>query len=536
MINKKHIILFIFLLHLITPQLFSNNKNLLLSKTFDELLIELDSAVNFRKNFVQKHENKIIQTKEQETTTDSALLVKYEKLIGLYYFYQSDSCIHYINRAINLLESANQSLHSKTAKQKIHLLLCQKAAIYGMSGLPDKARILLDSIRQQTTDAKVLRQVYCSYFDVSDFFYGYRLSPDLISKDYQILESLRDSLKKYQTESSDFDMRLHSRFESEEAQIQRFIEKIKQNSKDIDKGSYAVIISNKYQLISKEEERNRFWAISAIYNLKACRMDNEALIRLANLLYEKNDLQRASSYLEAAKEQAIFYNARSRIMEIFPLIDRELTLSHKKIKQQQLYLRISLSLLIVITILLFLYIGYTYKKKVSDEQESRGLNQEILQLSTENKMMAETLAKKTDALTHFLEISIDALFDQGILKNNLINKIKTNDTKGISNILKNTANQKRMLQRFDFAFCKLYPDFIKQVNKLLLPENVINLAEDELLNNELRIVAFSKLGITDCQRIAIILDISVNTVYFYKNRLKNRARNKETFDTEIQKI
>ena len=118
MINKKHIILFIFLLHLITPQLFSNNKNLLLSKTFDELLIELDSAVNFRKNFVQQHENKIIQTKEQETTTDSALLVKYEKLIGLYYFYQSDSCIHYINRAINLLESANQSLHSKTAKQK----------------------------------------------------------------------------------------------------------------------------------------------------------------------------------------------------------------------------------------------------------------------------------------------------------------------------------------------------------------------------------------------------------------------------------
>lgn len=156
MINKKHIILFIFLLHLITPQLFSNNKDLLLSKTFDELLIELDSAVNFRKNFVQQHENKIRQTKEQETATDSALLVKYEKLIGLYYFYQSDSCIHYINRAINLLESANQSQHSKTTKPKIHLLLCQKAAIYGMSGLPDKARILLDSIRQQTTDAKVL--------------------------------------------------------------------------------------------------------------------------------------------------------------------------------------------------------------------------------------------------------------------------------------------------------------------------------------------------------------------------------------------
>lgn len=536
MINKKHFILFIFLLHLITPQLFSNNKNLLLRKTFDELLIELDSTVNLRESFVLQHENKIRRAKQKETVSESSLLTKYEDLIELYYFYQSDSCIYYIDRAINLLETTNQFQHSNTTRQKIHLLLCQKAIIYGMSGLPDKARILLDSIRQQTTDAKVLRQVYCSYFDVYDFFYGYRLSPDLISKDYQILENLRDSLKKYQTESSDLDMRLHSRSESEEAQIQRFIEKIKQSNKDIDKGSYAVIISNKYQLISKEEERNRFWAISALYNLRACRMDNEALIRLANLLYERKDLQRASSYLQVAKEQALFYNARSRIMEIFPLIDRELTLSHKKMEQQQQYLRISISLLIVITILLFLYIAYAYKKKISDEQKKKSLYQEIQQLSTENKVMTATLAKKTDALTHFLEISIDALFDQGILKNNLIHKIKTNDTKGISNILKNTANQKRMLQRFDFAFCKLYPNFIEKVNKLLLPENVISLTEDELLNNELRIVAFSKLGITDCQRIAIILDISVNTVYFYKNRLKNRARNKETFDTEIQKI
>ena len=60
--------------------------------------------------------------------------------------------------------------------------------------------------------------------------------------------------------------------------------------------------------------------------------------------------------------------------------------------------------------------------------------------------------------------------------------------------------------------------------------------ELELLNNELRLLALMKIGITDSSRIATILDISVNTVYFYRNRLKNKARDKENFEEAVLKI
>jgi DNA-binding CsgD family transcriptional regulator len=57
------------------------------------------------------------------------------------------------------------------------------------------------------------------------------------------------------------------------------------------------------------------------------------------------------------------------------------------------------------------------------------------------------------------------------------------------------------------------------------------------LNTELRIFALIRLGITDNEKIAEILDYSVNTVYTYKTKVRNMARvSKDEFDKEILKI
>ncbi len=62
------------------------------------------------------------------------------------------------------------------------------------------------------------------------------------------------------------------------------------------------------------------------------------------------------------------------------------------------------------------------------------------------------------------------------------------------------------------------------------------LADDEQLNSDLRILAFMRLGIDDTTRVAQILNFSVNTIYAYRNRLRNRAINRATFESDIMAI
>lgn len=89
---------------------------------------------------------------------------------------------------------------------------------------------------------------------------------------------------------------------------------------------------------------------------------------------------------------------------------------------------------------------------------------------------------------------------------------------------------------FDDAFLHIYPDFVEKVNALMRPEERIVLAEGELLNSDLRILAFMRLGIDDANRVAQILNYSVNTIYAYRNKLKNRAIDRETFEADILAI
>lgn len=89
---------------------------------------------------------------------------------------------------------------------------------------------------------------------------------------------------------------------------------------------------------------------------------------------------------------------------------------------------------------------------------------------------------------------------------------------------------------FDNAFLHIYPDFVERVNALLRSDAQIELQAGELLNTDLRILAFMRLGIEESARIAQILNYSLNTIYAYRNRLKARAINRDTFEADIMTI
>lgn len=76
-----------------------------------------------------------------------------------------------------------------------------------------------------------------------------------------------------------------------------------------------------------------------------------------------------------------------------------------------------------------------------------------------------------------------------------------------------------------------------QFNALLLEEEQISLKRDEGLNTELRIFALIRLGISDSSKIANFLGYSVNTIYNYRTKMKNKSRvSREDFEYRVKKI
>ena len=99
------------------------------------------------------------------------------------------------------------------------------------------------------------------------------------------------------------------------------------------------------------------------------------------------------------------------------------------------------------------------------------------------------------------------------------------------------ADVKELYDNFDKAFLQLFPDFVEKFNALLLPEERIVLKKGELLNTELRIFALIRLGIDDSSRIAEFLRYSVNTIYNYRAKIKNKAIvSRDDFETKLMEI
>lgn len=67
----------------------------------------------------------------------------------------------------------------------------------------------------------------------------------------------------------------------------------------------------------------------------------------------------------------------------------------------------------------------------------------------------------------------------------------------------------------------------------MLPGKELSLLPGKRLTPELRIAAYMRFGITDSARLAEALGLSVNTIYTYRNRLKGRAADRNSFEKNI---
>ena len=269
-----------------------------------------------------------------------------------------------------------------------------------------------------------------------------------------------------------------------------------------------------------------YLANSAINDIKSVVTETIALRNLANVLYHLGYIRAAHRYIVLANNDASFYGARQRSFQIsgvLPIIEGEkLELIEKQKKQLELYvifLAILTGLIIFSLIVIF--------KQLTNLKRARAA---ILEANNNLKSLNETLKEankiKEEYIAYYFNIStnyVDKLeYLKQTINRNLDNKRYSNISQTLGKLVIKKERE-QLFRNFDKIFLSIFPDFVEGFNALFEKKDQVQLSEQGDMNTDLRIFALIRMGIYENEKIAKILNFSINTIYSYKNRIKKRS-------------
>lgn len=294
------------------------------------------------------------------------------------------------------------------------------------------------------------------------------------------------------------------------------------------------------ELLGKPEEEQQLLAQAAIADVKSATTETLALFKLSDMCYRRGDLAHAYAFIQEARADAAFYNARLRQIQIggiFTVIEGQrvsiIERQRKTLGVYSLATTVLILLVIAFAAVIFRQLRRLQRaeKTISAINEALQRNNEHLsqlnqQLHEVNHQLNEANVIKDEYIGHYFVVLsdyVDKLEDvKEALSTSLANK-QYISTQRIVDGINGKRERNDLFKGFDAVFLKLFPHFVADFNALLKAEEKISLAEDQLLTAELRIFALIRLGIDDSERISKILGYTINTVYTYKARTKKKS-------------
>lgn len=299
-------------------------------------------------------------------------------------------------------------------------------------------------------------------------------------------------------------------------------------------------LSNAYRNLKDEKRSIQYMVMSSLSDLRAATKETAAMHTLARILYEKGDTENAYIFIKQALNDAEFYGAKQRkveIMAILPLIASAQLNSVDEQRKVWFTYSAGLTILILIVVVFSIIISKQLKKLRIAEAVIREANKNLQEI---NHKLIEADKIKEEYIGYYFSNNSQYIDKIESFRNSIDQKLQTrkvDDIRYLVNTINPVHEREELYFNFDKIFLKLFPDFVQIFNSYFDPEHRIVLKEDQLLNTELRIFALIRLGIHDAEKIAKILGYSVNTIYAYKNRVKSKSIiPNDEFDDRIMEI
>lgn len=295
-----------------------------------------------------------------------------------------------------------------------------------------------------------------------------------------------------------------------------------------------------FNMLNQQDSARLAIVKSAIADERTVTREAISLVRVARYAYEMGQYERSAHYINIGLENANFFNARHRkieVLQILPVIEEERQALLLGQRRQFIIFTVLLSLLLVLALWLI-------RRTIRQNQELRERRQALLdayqQLRENNNALRESERIKEQYIGYFFQTNTKFITAAKKIIDNAAKALYAADFKEAKFQLKsfNAKQQnKQLLQDFDQAFLTVFPKFVEKFQALFPPDQVWQEEGQEELSTELRIFALMRLGIRNNDTISKILGYSVNTIYAYRSKVRSKSSlDKEAFDQAVMGI
>lgn len=523
-------------------------------------LSDLHKEIMLKSYYMSEKEGRISELKMMFNTiriSDEQRYYVNEQLHNEYNTYITDSAIHYVQENVQIAERLNCTVRKTDSDLNL-------VSLYLIAGMFIETVDILKGMDTAHFTNEQLVKYYNCYKLLYKFYSSYNAYTQIyVEKSNQY----RDSLLAVLDEESSHYQIVHSEKLYDESKYDEAKEILlalvhQSNKHTHEKAMLAYALANIYKDENNRALQKSYLTLSAICDIKNSIKENASMLSLAYMLYEEGDIENAYLFIKSSMEDAMFCNARLRTHEVSQISSIIDTAYQESMAQKESELKIFLILVSLLSLCLLLAVIHVYRQmkrvarirkelyranvKLNELNENlhqtnnqlNDVNDKILDM---NQDLSEANRIKETYIGHFLDLCSTYIDKLEKYQHTLRKKAADRKLEELYKILKSRdmidEELKALYENFDNIFLHLYPNFVEEFNSLLLEKERFVLKPSELLNTELRIFALIRLGISDSSKIASFLHYSVNTIYTYRTRVKNKAAvPRDKFESLIVRI
>lgn len=525
------------------------------SSRADSLLLKLDQAIKERPIYMEQKELKLVELKRQlhRQIPDEERFAILGTLLDEYRSFNTDSALH-------MAEEREQIAIRLGNREYIDNARMNKADVLGMTGMYKEVMDLMRNIHIDRLPVDIHPYYYHIYRTVYGLMADYAVTAYEKKLYTELTDKYRDSLLLVNKDN----LLIHTLIQSDQYNVRNEYDKAirlltdylaLQKDYEHDVAICAYTLSESYRLKGDKEKEKEYLIVSAMADMKTAVREYISLRKLAVLLYQEGDIERAYSYVKICMEDAAACNARLRkleILEIFPIINDAYQQKTEKQQEQMKWALVSISLLSLFLLLAIFYVYKQMKKVAAARREVIDANKRLKELNDELHLSNAQLKEANHSIvenSYLKEEYIGRYMDQCSVYLEKMDNYRRSlgkiaATGNVEELYKNIKSSKfiegelkEFYTNFDNTFLQLFPTFVEDFNALLADDEQISLKAGERMNTELRIFALIRLGITDSVKIAQFLRYSVTTIYNYRTKVRNKAAgDRDLLEQEVMTI
>lgn len=506
----------------------------------DSLIAVLDHELTIRDRYEEMKRVRIANlTTRLSTATDAtAKMDALSALFDEYCDYNLDTALIYSRMSLSLAMRYGDLPRQVSAR-----LNCSEA----LKSLGDCHRALeeLDSVPRGQLDDEQLRYYYNRYVSVYlSLFEQYAPGGDAEHYRRRVIEYRDSVMSLHEPGQWQYELNRAENLKAggNPAEALEIYTAFVCDSKEefVDEAVLSYLLGDTYERNGEPALAKYYFLKSAILDMRSCTKKYMSLQELAYILNEEGDTEHAYRYINTSLRDITASGARSRLSQVadfMPVINDTYSELLQREARSRRWQYILLGGIVAVLMALLVVLRRTNRRGERQREVLADSNRQLREASERFEALNDRLRDLNGRLeesNRIKEAYIGDLFNlcseymesMSKYRRSLRRMLKVGHTDEMAAALARPAgveSMKDFLHKFDAIFLDIFPDFIERFNGLLEPEARIVPAKGDLLTPELRIYALVRLGINDSTRIAAFLNYSPQTVYNYRQRVRDRA-------------